>query len=88
MIIVRILASVILLFSILFLPLWVSVVLAFAGMIYFSKFFEAVVLFLLSDALFGASEEKFYGMVFVSFFTFLIALILIEIFKKKLKFYS
>lgn len=88
MIILRILGGAALLFSILFLPLWVSVILAFAGMIYFSKFYEAVVLFLLSDALYGISEAKFYGTAFVSFFTFLTALIIIEAFKKKLKFYS
>ena len=88
MLILRILAAAILLFSILFMPLWVSVILAFAGMIYFPKFYEAVVLFLLSDALYGISEAKFYGMAFVSFFTFLIALLIIEAFKKKLKFYA
>ncbi|MBI2630948.1 hypothetical protein HYW73_01885 [Candidatus Nomurabacteria bacterium] len=88
MIILRILAGAVLLFSILFTPLWVSVVLAFAGMIYFNIFWEAAVLFLLSDALYGINEAKFYGTYFVSFFIFLIALLIIEMFKKKLKFYN
>jgi hypothetical protein len=88
MIILRILAGAVLLFSILFMPFWVSVALACAGMIYFYTFWEAVALFLLSDVLYGTSEAKFYGMVFVSFFTSLVALVAIEIFKKKLKFYN
>jgi hypothetical protein len=84
----RILACITLLFSILFMPLWVSVILAFAGMVYFPTFFEAVILFLLSDTLYGVSAAKYHGLVFVSFFVFLLALIIIELFKKKLKFYN
>lgn len=83
----RILATIILLFSILFLPFWVSVILALGGMLYFQKYWEAVALFLLSDALYGASEAKFFGMVFVSFFISLFALLVIEELKKRLKFY-
>ena len=83
----RILASVLLLFSVLFMPFWVSVLLALAGMIYFSVFWEAVVLFLLSDLLYGAGEAKFHGAVVVSFVSAIIAIIAIEIVKKKLKFY-
>ena len=83
----RILASILLLFSVLFLPFWVSAILALAGMFYFSVFWEAVVLFLLSELLYGAGEAKFHGAVFVSFITSLAVLIIIEIIKKKLKFY-
>jgi len=79
----RILASFLLLFSVLFMPFWVSVILALAGMIYFSRFFEAPVLFLLSDSLFGAKEARFNGMVFISFIIVAIVLIIIEIVKKK-----
>ena len=83
----RILASVLLLFSVLFLPFWVSILLALAGMFYFSVFWETVVLFLLSDLLYGAGEAKFHGAVFVSFVSAIIVIIAIEIVKKKLKFY-
>jgi hypothetical protein len=83
----RILVSVLLLFSVLFLPFWVTVLLALAGMIYFSVFWEAVVLFLLSDSLYGVGKEKYFGLVFVSFIASFIILILIEILKKKIKFY-
>jgi hypothetical protein len=87
MMIFRILASVLLLFSILFMPFWVSVILALAGMIYFSIFWEATTILLLSDLLYGAREAKFFGAVFVSFIISAIVLIVIEIIKKKLKFY-
>jgi len=61
----RILAFVLLLFSILFMPFYVSVILALIGMVYFSKFFEAPILFLLSDLLFGVREAKFYNIILV-----------------------
>jgi len=85
---IRILASILLLFSILFMPFWISAILAFAGMIYFAVFWEAVILFLLSDLLYGAREAKFYGAIFVSFIIAIMVLGIIEITKKKLKFYN
>jgi len=83
----RISAAVLLLFSVLFLPFWVSVFLALVGMIYFSVFWEAVALFFLSDILYGAPEAKFFNLVFVSFFVSLAVLLALEGLKKKLKFY-
>jgi hypothetical protein len=83
----RILASVVLLFSILFLPFWVSVILALGAMVYFTVYWEAAVLFLLSDGLYGVPETKFFGFVFVAFFLALASLAAAEIIKKKLKFY-
>jgi len=85
--ILRILVGFLLLFSILFMPLWVSVILALAGMVYFSKFFEATVLFFLSDLLYGTKEIRGLPIVFASFVTAVIVLIIIEFLKKKLKFY-
>ena len=84
--ILRILASVVLLLSVLFMPFWVSVVLAFASMAYFSFFLEAVFLFLLSDLLYGAPEPRFFNSTFVSFFATLICFIILELLKKKLRF--
>lgn len=86
--ILRILASVILLFSMLFMPLWVTAILALAGIIYFSVFWEAIVLFFLSDLLYGTNEAKFNDVFFITFFISLIVLILMEFLKKKLRFYS
>lgn len=82
----RILTSLLLLFSILFMPFWISVILALASMIYFSVFWEATVLFLLSDLLFGVKEAKFSGAVFISFVFSIIILLIIEIIKKKTRF--
>lgn len=83
----RILAFFLLLFSILFAPFWISAILAIAGIIYFSKFFEAAVLFLLSDLLYGTKGET--GIpIFSSFILAMIILIAIEIMKKKVRFYS
>ncbi|MFA6076741.1 MAG: hypothetical protein WC735_01555 [Candidatus Paceibacterota bacterium] len=84
--ILRILASVTLLFFILFMPFWVSVVLALAGMAYFSFFIEAVFLFLLVDLLYGAREPKLFNMVFVSFILAVISLAVVELSKRKLRF--
>ncbi|MFA6353615.1 MAG: hypothetical protein WCW93_01645 [Candidatus Paceibacterota bacterium] len=86
--ILRISAFILLLFSILFMPFWLSVVIALCAMIYFNVFWEAIVLFLLSDLLYGIPETKFFNMVFVSSIVILIVLIIIEAIKKKLKFYK
>ena len=83
----RILTSILLLFSVLFLPFWISAIIALAGMAYFRKYWEAVALMFLSDVLYGASVAKFFGMVFVAFFVSLVALIIIESLKTKIKFY-
>jgi hypothetical protein len=84
----RICFSVLLLFSILFLPFWVSIILAISGIIYFYIFLEAVFIFFISDLLYGAMEAKLLNTFFFSFSVVLIFLILMEILKKKLKFYK
>jgi len=83
----RILAFFALLFSILFMPFWISVVLALLAMAYFSMFLEAVFLFLLSDLLYGVGENRLFGIVLISFFASVLLLVLVELLKKKLKFY-
>lgn len=80
----RILAVLALLFSVLFMPFWVSVVLALAGMAYFSFFLEAVFLFLLLDFLYGTKEAELFSS-FFSFIIILICFIIFELFKKKLR---
>jgi hypothetical protein len=84
----RILASVILLLSVLFMPFWLTVILALSGMVYFSYFWEAAALLLLSDLLYGAPDTGLFGMVFISFIIAIIAILLVEFMKKKLKFYK
>jgi hypothetical protein len=86
--VLRILAFIIVLFSILFWPFWVSGILAFLGMIYFSVFLEAIPLFLLSDLLYGTKETGNSPIIFISFFVSIAALLLIEFLKTKTRFYN
>lgn len=69
------------------MPFWLSAILVLLCMIYFSVFWEAIILFLLSDLLYGVKEAKFFGLVFISVIVSSLVLITIEIIKKKLKFY-
>ena len=82
----RIFAFVILFISIIAFPLWVSAVLAFLGMLYFSFFIEAVILFLISDVLYRVPETELFNMIFISFFVSFTCLIIIELTKRKLRF--
>lgn len=84
----RFIASIVLLFSILSMPLWVSFVLALLGIIYFSFFIEAIIIFLLLDLLYGIPQLKFFNIVFVSSIITFICLVILELLKKKLRFYS
>lgn len=83
----RILASIILIISILFLPIYISILLALVFMFYFKLFYEAPILFIFSDLIYGVAKNRFLGMVFVSSIAFFILLFFIELLKKKLKFY-
>jgi len=84
----RILVFIVLCWSVLFMPLWVSIILALAGMLYFKFFLETVFLFLLSDLLYGAPELKFFNITFVSFIMALTFFTILELLKKKLRFRS
>jgi len=86
--ILRICFSGAVLLSILFLPFWVSIVLALLGIIFFSIFWEVVAIFFLSDLLYGIQEAKLFNIYFFSFTLSLVLLICIELLKKKLKFYK
>lgn len=73
--------------SVLFMPFWVSVILALAGMAYFRIFWEVSVLFLLSDMLYGTTEAGPFDLIFASFVISIVLLVLVEILKKRLRFY-
>ncbi|MCE9548848.1 hypothetical protein K8Q98_00380 [Candidatus Nomurabacteria bacterium] len=83
----RILACILLLWSVFFMPIWLSILLLILGMLYFSLFFEGVIIFLLSDFLYGAERVGFTNTIFISSIVALIILLLVEFGKKKLKFY-
>lgn len=84
----RVISFIILLFSVLFMPFYISAILAIFGMFYFKIFWETVVIFFLSDLLYGAKEAKFSNTLFVSLIVSILILILIEFLKRKLKFYD
>jgi len=84
----RIIFSILLLFSILFLPFYISTILALVGMFYFAFYLEAPLLFFLIDLLYGVPEVRFHNNIFLSFLIMIIIFIVIEMLKKKLKFYS
>jgi hypothetical protein len=79
----RVLSVIIIAFSTLFFPIWISILLCLAAMVYFNFFAEAVALFLLSDLLFGVREARLDNAIFISFCVSAIVLIGIEIIKKK-----
>ncbi|MFZ3011785.1 MAG: hypothetical protein WA060_02195 [Minisyncoccia bacterium] len=83
--VIRILASVLLLFSVLFMPFWVSVVLALMGAFYFRVFWEAIVLFFLSNLLYGVGDPS---VIFISLLIYITIITAIEMLKKKIKFYD
>jgi len=86
--VLRICVALILLLSVLFMPFWVSLLLAFVGMIFFSFFVEALVALLISDLLFGVKEVRFFNIYFVSLLIAVVMLTIIEIFKTKSSFYN
>ena len=79
----RILATIIILLSVLFMPFWFSVILVLLGIIYFSFFFEALILIFISDLLHGANEGRYFHSIFLSLVIFSLLFILIEFLKKK-----
>lgn len=83
----RILAYFILLLALLFTPFWVFLLLLIISMATFNLFFEAILFSLLSDLFYSAKEIRFSEHLFIFFCASIIALLLIEFLKKKLKFY-
>ncbi len=70
------------------MPFWLSVILALAGMMLFPVYVEGVALLFLSDLLFGVEEARYFGIVFISLIVGILALLLAEVLKKRLKFYA
>ncbi len=84
----RIITSVVLFLSILFMPFWLSAIIALGAILYFHIYAEVVVLLFISDMLYGVGENKLFGTYLASTITGAAVLLGIEILKKKLKFYS
>jgi hypothetical protein len=67
------------------MPFWVSIILALGGMAYFSFFWEGILLFFLSELLYGVNEIRFSNIFFISLIIPSITLLIIEFLKKKLR---
>ena len=83
----RLICILMLLFSVLFLPFYVSVSLVFVGMLYFSFFWEGVVVLFISDLLYATKQARFEDGLYVSLLIAIGMLLILELLKNKLKFY-
>jgi len=81
--VLRFLVGIILLFSALFMPFWVSFILVLLGLAYFPIFFEAVLIFLISDLLYAVPQARFLNFVFISSTSIFICLIVLEFIQDK-----
>ncbi|MDP2789272.1 MAG: hypothetical protein Q8O46_04500 [bacterium] len=86
--VLRVFFSFLLLLAVLFMPFWLSGILALIGIAFFRTYWEAVVLLFFSDMLLGTSETKFLNFTLVSSALTLLVLILFQFLKEKLKFYN
>lgn len=80
----RIIFTVTLLLSTLFLPFYFTYLLAFWGIIYFKFFWEGLIIFFISDLLYGAKIQFFTQTTFISTTIYLIIFIVTELAKKRL----
>ena len=67
------------------MPFWLSIILILIAMAYFLFFLEGIVLFFLSDLLYGTSEIRFLNIFFISTIISFLFLIIIELLKKKIR---
>lgn len=82
---IRILFSVLLLISILFFPFYIPIIIGILGIIYFKFYFEAIILFFLSDMIFGTAREGLFNIVFISSLLSLVFMISTEIVKTRIR---
>lgn len=80
----RLLAVVLIAASIFTLPWWLTLLFAVLAMLAFRRFYEALILALVMDAIYAVPEAGFYGVVFVSFLSVLIIFGAIEFLKQRL----
>lgn len=80
-------ASILLILSMLYLPLWVTGVLSLGAMVYFRWFFEAVILFFFIDMVFGAPVARFLHVHTALTLIGLTVLLLIEYLKTRFRSY-
>lgn len=84
----RVIFTILLLFSMLFLPFWISAILALIGIFYFDFYLEAFVIFLLADLLYSTTQTRFLELSFINALVVSLVIILGEFVKRNSKFYS
>lgn len=80
----RIIANIAIILSLFFLPFWVSLVLSFAALIYFKKYFEIMPFFLITDMLYGLPEERYLGFTIISISIGIVLYVTVSLIKKKI----
>lgn len=85
---IRIGATFLILFSVLFLPFIFTVLFALCAILYFKNYYEAILVLFLSDLIYGASETRYFHMYFVGAIVTTITLFTMEALKTRLKFYQ
>jgi hypothetical protein len=84
----RILSTLFLILSVLFLPFWLQALFFVLAAFYFSIYWEGVVVFLISDLIFAQNTPKLFGILYGALILSLLFLLAIEILKKKLRYYN
>ena len=88
MILFRILAILALLFSVLFLPFIVSLVLGMVLALRFRYFVELPIVFLLADTIYAVPEARFLGVTLISFFLGAGIVGIIELLRTRIRFFN
>lgn len=76
------------LISVIFFPFYISLIVAVVGMFLFANYWEAILGFFISDLIYGLGKNNFLNTYFASFLLAIFLLLLVELLKKKLKFYQ
>lgn len=82
----RISMIVILFLAVLFMPYYITLPLILFGMIYFTYYWEGLLILLSMDLLYGIRNETFLGIYLFMFFSGLVAMLIIEIIRKKIRY--
>lgn len=83
---VRIVVNIGLLVSAFFMPWWFTMALALCAALYFSSYYEIVVLGIILDSLYNASIPRFYHIQFVLTYGAIIVIVISIILRERLRF--
>ncbi len=71
-----------------FAPYYVFILLGVIGMFVFPKYYESVILFFLSDVIYGTKEIRYFDFVYITSIVGIVLFFIIEFTKNKLRFYK